>query len=148
MINVAINGFGRIGRLVLRAALKERKIKVMAINDLTTPETLAYLFKHDSIHRQFEGKVSSTKDSIIVNNQKIRIFAENEPEKLPWKSLKIDVVVESTGAFRKKELLSKHIEAGAKKVILSAPPKGDEPIKEIVMGVNDGTYKGEDIISN
>src|SRR3989338_8641025 len=148
MINVAINGFGRIGRLVLRAALKERKIKVIAINDLTTPETLAYLFKHDSIHRQFDGKVSSTKDSIIVNNNKIKVFAENDPEKLPWKALKIDVIAESTGFFRTKELASKHLKAGANKVIISAPPKGDKPIKQIVMGVNHNTYNGESVISN
>jgi len=148
MINVAINGFGRIGRLVLRAALKERKIKVMAINDLTTPETLAYLFKHDSIHRQFEGKVSSANDSIIVNNKKIRVFAENEPEKLPWRAMKIDVVVESTGAFRTKEAALKHVKAGAGKVIISAPPKGNEKIKTIVMGVNHDTYDNEAIVSN
>ncbi len=147
-INVAINGFGRIGRLVLRASLKERKIRVVAINDLTTPETLAYLFKHDSIHGKFEGKVSSKKDSLIVNNKKIKVFAEKDPEKLPWKKSNVDVIIESTGIFRTKELASKHLKAGAEKVILSAPPKGNKPIKQIVMGVNHDTYNGEDIISN
>jgi len=148
MIKVAINGFGRIGRLVLRAALKERKIKVVAINDLTTPKTLAYLFKYDSVHRRFEGKVSSTKDSISVNNKKINVFAEKEPEKLPWKKLNIDVVVESTGLFRTRELASKHLKAGAEKVVLSAPSRGDKPVKQIVMGVNEDSYDNEDIISN
>jgi glyceraldehyde 3-phosphate dehydrogenase len=148
MIKVAINGFGRIGRLVLRVALKERKIKVVAINDLTIPETLAYLFKYDSVHRRFEGKVHAKKDSIIINNKKIKIFAEKDPEKLPWKKLGVDVAIESTGLFRTKELASKHLKAGAEKVLLSAPARGDEPIKQIVMGVNEDTYDNEAIISN
>jgi glyceraldehyde 3-phosphate dehydrogenase len=140
MINVAINGFGRIGRMVFRAAYKDKKINIVAINDLTDNKTLAYLLKYDSVHGTFPEKVSAQKNYLIVGNKKIRIFAEKDPEMLPWKSLKVDVVLESTGFFRKKEDANKHIKAGAKKVLISANYKGDQPIKTLIRGVNTQIY--------
>ncbi|MDZ4183136.1 MAG: type I glyceraldehyde-3-phosphate dehydrogenase, partial [Candidatus Cloacimonadaceae bacterium] len=149
MKNVAINGFGRIGRLVYRAILKYHpEINVVAINDLTDAKTLAYLFKYDSIHRAFEGEVSHTEDSIVVDGKKIRIYAEKDPETLPWKELGVEYVIESTGFFTSKEKASKHLKAGAAKVILTAPAK-DEVDATIVMGVNHKTLKATDqIVSN
>ena len=135
MINVAINGFGRIGRMVLRAGWNDKKINFVAINDLTDTKTLAHLLKYDSTHGTLQENISHTKDSIIIGKKKILVFAEKEPEKLPWKNLKVDVIVESTGIFRTYETAQKHILAGAKKVILSSPPK-DDKIKMYVMGVN------------
>jgi glyceraldehyde 3-phosphate dehydrogenase len=148
MTKIAINGFGRIGRLVFKRALEEKGIEVVAINDLTNAETLAQLFKYDSVHGKYPGDVTSTPQSIKVDNKEIKVFAIKDPTKLPWKELKIDVVIESTGIFRTKEQASTHLTAGAKKVIMSAPAKGDDPVKTIVMGVNDDTYGGEDIVSN
>ena len=148
MIKVAINGFGRIGRLVFKRALEEKGIEVVAINDLTNAETLAQLFKYDSVHGKYPGKVESTPQSIKVDNKEIKIFAIKDPTKLPWKELNIDVVIESTGIFRTKDEASTHLTAGAKKVIMSAPAKGDDPVKTIVMGVNEDTYDNEDIVSN
>lgn len=146
MVNVAINGFGRIGRLVLRAGIKD--LKIVAINDLGDINTSAHLLKFDSVHGKFNGKVSVKSNDLIVNNKKIKYFSESDPEKLPWKQLKIDFVVDCTGVFRTKELLSKHIKAGAKKVILSAPPK-DSSVKTFVLGVNEKTLSKDDtIISN
>ncbi|MGE0792632.1 MAG: type I glyceraldehyde-3-phosphate dehydrogenase [Candidatus Woesearchaeota archaeon] len=149
MIKVAINGLGRIGRMVLRAGLHHPGIQFVACNDLTDKETLAHLFKHDSVHGKFYGKVEVTENGLIIDGNSIKIFAEKDPEKLPWKDLKIDVVVESTGFFLTKELANKHIIAGAKKVILSAPAK-DKDIKTIVIGVNEHTYDSskDNIISN
>jgi len=149
MRNVAINGFGRIGRLVMRAIIKYHPdINVVAINDLTDPKTLAYLFKYDSIHRQFEGEVSHTADSIVINGKTIRIYAEKDPEALPWKELQVDLVIESTGIFTTKEKASKHIKAGASKVILTAPAK-DEVDATVVMGVNHNILKPEHaVVSN
>ncbi len=151
MVRIAINGFGRIGRNVTKIALNFKDIEIVAINDLTDPATLAHLFKYDSVFGIFPGKVSSTKDSIVINNKKIRVFAERDPENLPWGRLKVDVVVESTGFFRTYEGAYKHIKAGAKKVLISAPAKGDRPIdKTIVLGVNHKEYnkKKHHIISN
>lgn len=148
MINVAINGFGRIGRLVLKAGINNKNIRFVAINDLTDPGTLAHLLRWDSVHGKFPGTIKVEKDSIIVNGKEIKITAEKDPKKLPWKKLKVDVALECTGLFTKYEGCSLHLKAGAKKVLLSAPPKGDKPIKQIVMGVNDKTYNGEKIISN
>ena len=148
MIRVAINGFGRIGRLVLKAGLKDSGIEFVAINDLSDAKTLMHLFKYDSIHGRFEGSIETKDNDILINNKPIKTYAEKEPEKLPWKELGIDIVVESTGVYRSKEEVSRHIKAGAKKVLLSAPFKGKEVIKTIVMGVNENTYDGEDIISN
>ncbi len=148
MINVAINGFGRIGRMVFRAGFNDPKINFVAVNDLTDTKTLAHLLKYDSVHGVFNEEVTFTKDSIVVGKKKIRVFAEKEPLNLPWKQLKVDVVVESTGFYLTRELAGKHLQAGAKKVILSAPPKDN--IKTIVLGVNEKDYdkKKDTIISN
>ncbi|PIZ52232.1 type I glyceraldehyde-3-phosphate dehydrogenase [Candidatus Woesearchaeota archaeon CG_4_10_14_0_2_um_filter_33_13] len=148
MVNVAINGFGRIGRMVLRAGWNDKKINLVAINDLTDTKTLAHLLKYDSVHGIFQENITFTKDSIVVGKKKIPIFAEREPENLPWGRLKVDVVVESTGFFLTKELAGKHLTAGAKKVLLSAPAKGDD-IPTYVYGVNHNKYKkSETIVSN
>ena len=147
-IKVAINGFGRIGRVTARAILKNENLQIVAINDLTDAETLAHLFKYDSIHRTYEGEVSSTEDKITINGNDIAVYAERDPANIPWANHDVDVVIESTGFFLTKELASKHLSAGAKKVILSAPAK-DNDIKTIVYGVNEKILDGtEDIISN
>jgi len=150
MVNVAINGFGRIGRLVLRAGMDHPNINFVAINDLSTPATLANLLKHDSVHGAFPYEIMAYGKYIHTNSHDMQIFAVKEPEKLPWKDLDVDVVVESTGFFTDKIGMEKHLRAGAKKVILSAPPKGDDKsgIKTLVMGVNENEYKGENLISN
>jgi len=149
MIKVAINGFGRIGRMVLRAGIHNQHIEFVAINDLTDKKTLVHLFKHDSVHGHYKGEVKETEKGLSVDGKEILIFAEREPERLPWRQLNIDVVVESTGFFRTKILAEKHIIAGAKKVLLSAPGKG-EGIKSIVLGVNEHTYNSQtdNIVSN
>ena len=149
MTNVAINGFGRIGRLVLRVILNSHpELNVVAINDLTDAKTLAHLFKYDSVHKIFPGNVSSEENYLVVNGKKFRIFAEKDPEVLPWKDLGVEFVIESTGIFTSREKASKHLKAGAKKVILTAPAK-DEVDATIVMGVNHTTLKAEHtIVSN
>lgn len=148
MIKVAINGFGRIGRMVFRAGLKDKSIKFIALNDLTDTKTLAHLLKYDSVHGKFDGTVEYDEENLIVNGNKIRVYAKRDPSELPWKKHNIDVVVESTGFFLTQELASKHIIAGAKKVILSAPGK-EESIKTIVKGVNEHIITPSDkIISN
>ncbi|MBS1764435.1 MAG: type I glyceraldehyde-3-phosphate dehydrogenase [Bacteroidetes bacterium] len=147
MIKVAINGFGRIGRTVLKKLITYNNVEIAAINDLTSPETLAHLFKYDSIHRQFQGTVSSKEKSLIINGKDIPVFAEKDPSLLPWKALGIDVVIESTGHFTSAELAEAHIKAGARKVIISAPGKGD--LKTVVLGVNEHILDGsETVISN
>jgi glyceraldehyde 3-phosphate dehydrogenase len=147
-LRVAINGFGRIGRMVLRAASKDKNIQFVAINDLTDAATLAHLFKYDSVHGIFPGKVDHTADSLIVNGNVIKIYAVKNPAELPWKKDKIDVVLESTGIFTSKEKAELHIQAGAKKVVISAPATNEDIT--IVMGVNDQLYdaKKHVIISN
>lgn len=146
-IKVAINGFGRIGRISLRAILKKENIEVVAINDLTDTLTLAHLFKYDSVHRTYQGTVSHDNENIIVDGKKIKVFAKKDPAELPWKELEIDVVVESTGHFLDQESAGKHLKAGAKKVIISAPAKDD--VKTVVLGINDHILDAEDrIISN
>lgn len=146
MTNIAINGFGRIGRLVMRVIINSHpELNVVAINDLTDPKTLAYLFKYDSVHKIFPAEISHTEDSIVINGKKIRIFAEKDPESLPWKELGVELVVEATGFFTSKEKAFKHIKAGAKKVVLTAPAK-DEIDATIVMGVNHKTLKATDVI--
>lgn len=146
MTRVAINGFGRIGRLVLRAFLKYHPdIEVVAINDLTDAKTLAYLFKYDSVHKIFDGEVSHDEEHIIVNGKKIRIFAQKDPEALPWKDLAVEYVVEATGIFRTKEKAGKHLKAGARKVVLTVPAK-DDVDATIVMGVNHRDLKASDVI--
>lgn len=148
MIRLAINGFGRIGRLILRVAVNDPDIEIAAINDLTSPGTLAHLLRFDSVHGPFNGTIEAKEDSIIINGKEIKIFAEKNPEKLPWKDFDIDVVVECTGFFRTCPLMRYHLKAGAKKVLLSAPCKGEEKVKTIVMGINEHTYNGEDMVSN
>lgn len=150
-INIAINGFGRIGRVVLRSIFNrglENEVKVVAINDLTDVETLAHLLKYDSVHRGFKTPVSVDGNKLIVGNQTISIYSEKNPSSLPWGELDVDMVIESTGIFRTKELASKHIDAGAKKVIISAPAQSKE-IQTLVLGVNDNNITSfDDVISN
>ncbi len=138
-VRVGINGFGRIGRMFLRAAADEKDIEIVAVNDVTDSKTLAYLLKYDSVQRQFPGTVESTEDSLTVNGRKIKVLSIKEPEQLPWADLKVDVVIESTGLFTDKESASKHLRAGAKKVLITAPAKGSDIT--IVRGVNDKAYK-------
>ena len=146
MTNIAINGFGRIGRLVLRAILnKYPDMNVVAINDLTDAKTLAFLFKYDSVHKIYPGEISHTENSLIINGKEIKIFAQRDPETLPWKELGVQIVIESTGIFTTREKASKHIKAGAKKVILTAPAK-DTVDATIVMGVNHKTLKAEHVV--
>ncbi|HPM01157.1 MAG TPA: type I glyceraldehyde-3-phosphate dehydrogenase [Candidatus Cloacimonadota bacterium] len=145
MLRLAINGFGRIGRLVFRAAFGREDMEIVAINDLTNAKTLAHLLKYDSIHKIFQQKVSHTDTSIIVNDKEIRIYAEKDPENLPWKDLNVDIVIESTGIFTTREKAMKHVKAGAKKVIISAPAK-DQVDATVVMGVNHHILKKEDVI--
>ena len=147
-LRVAINGFGRIGRMVLRAASRDKNIEFVAINDLTDAATLAHLFKYDSVHGIFPGKVEHTADSLIINGKTIKIYAVRNPADLPWKKDKIDVVLESTGLFTSKDKAELHIQAGAKKVVISAPATNED--FTIVMGVNDHLYdaKKHIIISN
>lgn len=145
MIKVAINGFGRIGRLVFRIMEEEPELEVVAINDLTDSEQLAYLLKYDTSHRSYlKNEISYTDDGIIVKGRKIKVYAETDPNNLPWKDLGIDVVFECTGKFTSKEKAEAHINAGAKKVIISAPAKGD--LKTIVYGVNEETLDGSETI--
>lgn len=149
-IRLAINGFGRIGRVTFRKLLQNTNIEVVAINDLTDTETLAHLLKYDSVHGLFNGEVLVKNGYLLVNNKKIKILSEENPEKLPWKDLDIDVVLESTGKFVDKENASKHLIAGAKKVIISAPAKADQDdVKYVVLGINDEIIdKNDRIISN
>jgi len=147
-INIAINGFGRIGRVFFRNAIFNPHINIVGINDITDAATLAHLLKYDSVHRKFDGEVKFDKDHLFINGKEIRIFASKDPESLPWKSLDVDIVIESTGLFLDKASAQKHLNAGAKKIILSAPAKDDD-IKTIVMGVNDHLLNAEDtIVSN
>ncbi len=147
-IKIGINGFGRIGRLVYRQALKNDELEVVAINDLTDANTLAHLLKYDSNHGKFAGEVSVEGDDLIVNGSKLKVFAERDPSNLPWKDLGVDIVVESTGIFVNKEKAGLHIAGGAKKVIISAPAKG-EVDATVVLGVNDDILTGsEQVISN
>lgn len=143
-IKIAINGFGRIGRCFFRIAHTQSNFDIVAINDLTDPKTLAHLLKYDSVHRAFRGEVSYDSNHIIVNGKKIKIVAEKDPANLPWKELEIDYVIESTGHFLTTELCSKHIKAGAKKVIISAPASDDT--KTVVLGCNDSVLNKNDII--
>jgi glyceraldehyde 3-phosphate dehydrogenase len=146
-IKVGINGFGRIGRMVFRAAVKDfADVEVVGINDLLEPDYLAYMLRYDSVHGRFRGDVAVDGNALIVNGRKIRLTALKDPAELKWGDLGADVVVESTGLFLTKETAEKHLAAGAKKVILSAPSKDDTPM--FVFGVNHAKYAGEKIISN
>lgn len=135
-MRVAINGFGRIGRTFLRTALQQQGLQVVAINDLADPETLAHLFKYDSVHGTFAGPIHVQGQQLTVNNQSIQIFSEKNPEHLPWKDLNIDLVIESTGQFTTQKLASAHRVAGAKQVLISAP-SADKSIPTVVLGVNE-----------
>ena len=147
MVNIAINGFGRIGRLVFRIGFKEKKLNFVAINDLTDAKTLANLLKRDSVHGTFDAKVEAGNNHIKINGKKIIVLSEKDHTKLPWKKFKVDIVVESTGRFRKESDLQDHIRCGAKKVLLSAPGKGGD-VKTIVLGANEKEAKGLKICSN
>ena len=145
-IRVGINGFGRIGRMVFRAAQDFSDVEVVGINDLLDPEYLAYMLKHDSVHGKFKGDIVVDGNTLVVNGKNIRLSAERDPAELKWGDIDVDVVIESTGLFLTKETAQKHIDAGARKVIMSAPSKDDTPM--FVYGVNDNSYAGETIISN
>lgn len=147
-VKVAINGFGRIGRLVFKALQNDKSVDVVAVNDLTDSKTLVHLLKYDSVHGRYPVPVSAEGDYLVAGDRKVKVLSEKDPSKLPWSQMKVDIVVESTGAFRDKAKLSLHLQAGAKKVILTAPAK-DELDNTVVMGVNDHTLKPEHkIISN
>jgi len=147
-VTVGINGFGRIGRMVFRAAYARDDIEFLALNDLTDPNTLAHLLKYDSVHGILKAEVKAQEDAIIVNGKKIRVISEKDPGKLPWKDLDVDIVLECTGLFRDRSQASKHLDAGAKKVIISSP--ATDPDITLVMGVNHKHYdsKNHHIISN
>jgi glyceraldehyde 3-phosphate dehydrogenase len=136
-MRVAINGFGRIGRIFLRNVLSKPDIQVVAINDLTDTHTLAHLFKYDSVHRGFQGTVTANDEYLYVNKQKIKVLSEREPSNLPWKEMDIDLVIESTGKFTTRQGAEQHLSAGAKQVIISAP-SGTKDVPTVVLGVNDG----------
>jgi glyceraldehyde 3-phosphate dehydrogenase len=147
-LRVGINGFGRIGRLVFKAAQNDPEIEVVAINDLTDAKTLAHLLKYDSVHGRYPVPVSAEGDTLIAGTHKVKVSAERDPEQIDWKGMNVDVVVESTGVFRAKAQIEKHLKAGAKKVILTVPAK-DEIDNTVVLGVNDDTLKASDkIVSN
>ena len=144
MIRVAINGFGRIGRCALRQIMDRKDMEVVGINDLTDSLTLAYLYKYDSVHRTLNSKVACEDEYIEIDGKKIKVFSESDPNKLPWEELKVDIVLECTGAFTSKEKSMSHINAGAKKVLISAPAKDE--CKTIVYGVNEKIIDKEDIV--
>lgn len=148
MVNIAINGFGRIGRLVFRIAAKRKDINIVAINDIVPSDNLAYLLKFDSTHGRFEGTIESDEHSITVNGKRTEVISEKDPAKLPWKRLNVDYVIESTGLFTEAEGAAKHIAAGAKRVIITAPAKGNIPT--FALGVNEEKYNPENdkIVSN
>lgn len=150
MKKIAINGFGRIGRLTLRALLEKKDLEIVAINDLTDNKTLAHLLKYDSVHGKFNGTVEADDEYITINGKKIKAFAEKDPSNLPWNELGVDVVAECTGVFRRRDLLEKHLQAGAKKVALSVPADKPSDVDiTIVLGVNDETLKPEHkLVSN
>lgn len=142
---VAINGFGRIGRVFLRNAFHHPQIEIVAINDITDTKTLAHLLKYDSVHRAFQAEINFDENHLIINQKAIKVFASKDPSTLPWKDLHVDTVIESTGHFLDKKSAGLHLSAGAKRVILSAPPKEDG-IKSVVLGVNDAILSKEDVI--
>ncbi len=145
-IRVGINGFGRIGRFVFRAACERNDIEIVGINDLIDVDYMAYMLKYDSTHGRFKGDVKVEDGHLVVNGKKIRVTSERDPENLKWDEINVDVVVEGTGLFLTDETARKHIKAGAKKVVMTGPSKDKTPM--FVMGVNEKSYKGEDIVSN
>ncbi len=144
-IKVAINGFGRIGRLVFKAMQKEATIEVVAINDITDAKTLAHLLKYDTVHGRYPNPVHAEGDMLIAGDRRVKIWAEKDPSQLPWKSLGVDIVIESTGIFTSREKLGLHVKAGARKVLLTAPAK-DELDNTVVMGVNDDTLTAKQVL--
>ncbi len=144
-IKVAINGFGRIGRLVFKAAFEDKEIEFVAINDLTDAKTLAHLLKYDSVHGKFPAEIKAEGDYLMVGHRKVKVFAITNPLELPWKDLGVEYVIESTGVFRTREKVAQHLKAGAKKVLLTVPAK-DEIDNTIVMGVNDDKLRPTDLI--
>ena len=148
-VRIAINGFGRIGRMTTRVLLKNENVEIVAINDLTDNATLAHLFKYDSIHGRFDGSIGSDENNLIINKKNIKCLAEKDPSKLPWKELDVDILLECTGRFTDAKMAQMHIDSGARKVILSAPTKGKGDMKTIVLGVNEDSLTEDDkIISN
>ena len=145
-IKIGINGFGRIGRLVFRAAVKHDDVEVVGINDLISVDYMAYMLRYDSVHGKFDGTIEVKDGNLVVNGHSIRVTAEKDPENLKWNEVGAEYVVESTGLFLTKELAGKHLKAGAKRVVMSAPSKDDTPM--FVMGVNNHTYAGQEIVSN
>ncbi|MFO7889866.1 MAG: type I glyceraldehyde-3-phosphate dehydrogenase [bacterium] len=147
-VKIGINGFGRIGRLVFRVAHQRDDVEVLAVNDITDAQSLAYLLKYDSVHGKFNGSVEAGDNALIVDGKEIKVYAEKDPGKLPWKDMGVEIAVESTGVFRKREQIAAHLEAGARKVLLSVPAK-DKIDATIVLGVNDDDLKPEhQIVSN
>ncbi|WWO97144.1 MAG: type I glyceraldehyde-3-phosphate dehydrogenase [Candidatus Dasytiphilus stammeri] len=145
-IKLGINGFGRIGRMVFRAAQKRKTIQIVAINDIMSIDYIAYMLKYDSTHGQFLGSIEIDQNNLIINGEVVRITAVKDPSQLNWKELETNIVIESSGLFLTKDLLSKHLYAGCDKVVLTAPPRDDIPM--FVMGVNHISYNGQKIISN
>jgi glyceraldehyde 3-phosphate dehydrogenase len=149
-VSVGVNGFGRIGRAVLRGAMENSDIEIVGINDIANIDILGYLFKYDSVYGKYKGKVMIEGESLVVDGKKVPFFHEKEPASLPWKDLGADIVMEATGVFRKRDDAAKHMDAGAKKVVISAPYKGDKKDLTIVYGVNNKEYDSErhDVVSN
>ncbi|MDB4940009.1 MAG: gap [Candidatus Doudnabacteria bacterium] len=147
-VKVGINGFGRIGRQAFKIALEKPELEVVAINDLTSPQVLAHLLKYDSNYGIYNKEITFDDKHIIVDGQKVEVIAEKDPTMLPWGKMSVDVVIESTGRFTDYEKASGHLKAGAKKVVISAPTKGEGQAKTIVLSVNDGDYNGQPIVSN
>lgn len=145
-LKIAINGFGRIGRVTARVILQQEDMELVAVNDLTDNATLAHLFRYDSIHGKFQGSVTVNDHAILIGKQEILSLAEKDPGLLPWKSLGVDIVLECTGKFTTREGGNMHLRAGARKVILSAPAKGNDPVKTIVIGVNEQILAPEDLV--
>jgi glyceraldehyde 3-phosphate dehydrogenase len=149
MKRIAINGFGRIGRAALKIALEKKSLEVVAINDLTEASVLAHLFRYDTAYGRYRKNVEAKEGKLIIDGQEIPVYAEPDPKKLPWGELKVDVVLECTGRFTDKDSSAQHIEAGAKKVVLSAPSKGDDgSVPTFLIGVNEDEYAGETVVSN
>lgn len=147
-MRLAINGFGRIGRSAFKIAFEKPDIEVVAVNDLTDPPTLAHLLKYDTAYGPYEKKVLVQDNGFLIDDQSIRVLAEKEPQKLPWQELKVDVVLECTGVFTKAQDAAKHLAAGAQKVVISAPSKGENPAPTYVLGVNADKYQNEPVINN
>ncbi|EMA40057.1 type I glyceraldehyde-3-phosphate dehydrogenase [Halobiforma nitratireducens] len=146
-VRIGLNGFGRVGRCLLRASLTHDDIDIVAINDVMDDDDMEYLLRYDSVHGRLEG-ISRRGNSLFVDDQEFQLLSEREPSELPWDDLDIDIAFEATGLFRTREEVTQHLEAGADKAIISAPPKGEEPVPMFVYGVNHGEYDGDDVVSN